>query len=382
MVLLLFFVLHNNAMAAQVTGLYDAEVPVEGQETAQRNKAIVEAFKQVLIKITGNRGIVYQDQLAKDIRKAPRYVQQYRYRLVEAPVEAVKPLEAVPVGIPASLPVSAAPTRMLRVSFDENAVNRMLREHGFTVWGNMRPATLVWLSTEQEGWRNLVAPEADELVYSGIIDATGERGVPILFPLMDLEDQRALQVSDIWGGFADNIQHASARYGPDAVITGRLVKLGPDLWRAAWTLFIGKEEFLWDSEGDSLAMAAETGIHSGMDLLVSRFAPLAGDGSIGGLHLRVAGVENLRAYAKIKNYLIEQGVVEQASLVFVEPSAVTYSLQVRGGQYALERDISLSGVLLPDILEGVDPRFPPKVQVSSEVLVDSGEAVLRYRLQP
>ncbi|VAX05417.1 hypothetical protein MNBD_GAMMA26-1544 [hydrothermal vent metagenome] len=365
--LLFYVVAGGTAMAAKVSGLYGAEVMVEGQETGQRNKAIIEAFKRVLVKITGNRGIIDHPKLAKDIRKAPRYVQQYRYRLVQ-------------VEIPEK--VAVPPVRMLLVSFDENAVNRLLRQRGFAVWGHMRPATLVWLSTEQDGWRTLVIPEADELIMSGLLTATGERGMPILFPLMDLEDQAALQVSDIWGGFADSIQRASNRYGPDAVITGRLVKVGPGLWRADWTLYLQGEELLWDSKGDSLAMAVEAGIHSGIDVLASRFAPIAGDDNIGGVHLRVAGIADLRSYARIKDYLMGQGIVEQAALAFVEPDAVTYALQVRGDQRALEQDISLSGVLISDAPEGIDSSIPPTGHTPPEVLTDSGEAVLRYRIKP
>ncbi len=87
--LLLLTITASPAFSAQVSGLYSAEVPAEGQETHQRNRAIVEAFRQVLVKVTGNRDVIHHPQLADEIRNAPRYVQQYRYRMVtlEAPAE-------------------------------------------------------------------------------------------------------------------------------------------------------------------------------------------------------------------------------------------------------------------------------------------------------
>ncbi|MFC1603373.1 DUF2066 domain-containing protein, partial [Pseudomonadota bacterium] len=229
------------AFSAQVSGLYEAEVPAAGQEVEQRNRAIVEAFRQVLVKVTGNRGVVHHPALAEEINSAPRYVQQYRYRVVEQELPASSP------------PQVQKQVRMLRVKFDEIAVNRMLRQQGVAVWGDKRPATLVWLATEENGKRTLAMADADEQAYSGMLDVMERRGVPILFPLMDLEDQVNLQVSDVWGGFADTIWQASERYGPDAVMTARLVKFGPGLWRAGWTLLLGKKEFLWDSEGESLS---------------------------------------------------------------------------------------------------------------------------------
>jgi len=352
---LLWLMMAAPAFSAQVSGLYEAEVLAEGQEVEQRNRAIVEAFRQVLVKVTGNRGVVHQPLLADEINSAPRYVQQYRYRVVMQEQQQV---------------------RMLRVKFDKNAVDRMLRQQGVAVWGDKRPATLVWLATEQNGRRSLVMADSDEQAYSSLIGAMERRGVPILFPLMDLEDQTRLQVSDVWGGFADTIWQASERYGPDAVMTARLVKFGAELWRADWTLLLGKKEFLWDSEGDSLAMAVEAGIHAGMDLLASRYAPSAAENSVDAIYLHVSGVNDLYHFARLQRYLLGQGAVEQASLAFVEPRAVTYALQVRGGQHALEQGISLSNILFPDVTEGMSTQQPP------EMAIESGAVVLRYHMQP
>jgi len=389
--LLMLLITVSPAFSAQVSGLYGAEVPAEGQETEQRNRAIVEAFRQVLVKVTGSQGVVHHPQLADEIRNAPRYVQQYRYRMVtiELPAEpsTEQPTESVAEGaeVNASQPSASAPVvskqmRLLRVTFDEKAVNRMLREHRVAVWGDRRPATLIWLATEQNGRRSLILSGSDDEVYSGILDVMDTRGVPILFPLMDLEDRSALQVSDVWGGFTDAIWQASERYGPDAVMTARLVQFGPNLWRAGWTLLLDEEEFLWDSEGENLAMAVEAGIHAGMDVLASHYAPSAAESSVDAIYLRVAGVNDLYSFARLQQHLVGQDAVEKLSLAFVEPEAVTYALQVRGGQRALEQGISLSRILSPDAAETVEKQT--SAMTPSEVLLESGEAILRYRLQP
>ncbi len=373
------------AFAAQVSGLYGAEVVAEGQETEQRNSAIAEAFRQVLVKVTGNQGIIHHPQLGGEIASASRYVQQYRYRMVmlEEPlaplVESQIESEVAAVATPPP-PTHFKQARMLRVTFDEQAVNRMLRQYGIAVWGGMRPATLIWLAIEQDGRRSLAMLDSGEQSYFGIFNAMEVRGVPILFPLMDLEDQTNLQVSDVWGGFADTIWRASERYGADAVMTARLVQFDSDLWRAGWTLLLEGKEFLWDSEGDSLAMAVEAGVHAGMDLLASNYAPSASDNNVDAIYLRVAGVTDLYSYAKLQRHLAGQDAVEQLSLAFVAPDAVTYALQVRGGQHALEQGISLSSILLPDRSEKIESQILSTVP--SEVMVGSEEAILRYRLQP
>ncbi len=381
--LLMVMTVASPAFSAQVSGLYGAEVPAEGQEAGQRNRAIVEAFRQVLVKVTGSREIIRQPQLAAEIRNAPRYVRQYRYRMATMKVSPAEPQTEPEAGETApapSLPVLPKQVRMLRVMFDEKAVNRMLRERGVAVWGSRRPATLVWLATERNGRRSLVMPDSDEQLYATLLDAMDTRGVPILFPLMDLEDQASLRVSDLWGGFSDTLLRASARYGPDAVMTARLVEFGPELWRAGWTLLLDKKEFLWDSEGESLAMTVEAGIHAGMDLLASHYAPSAAESSSDAIYLRVAGVDDLYSFARLQRQLSGQDIVEQLSLVFVEPEAVTYALHIRGGQRALEQGIALSRMLVPDRPEEISDQTLPTPP--SEVMADSGETLLRYRLQP
>lgn len=381
--LLLIAFASSPLFAARIQGLYAAEVPVAGQETEQRNQAIIQAFQEVLIKVTGSRGVVRHPELVSEIAEAPRYVQQYRYRLkpvASQPVEVVE--EPAPAPEESPTPVAeepeavtpAEPEKMLRVRFDEGAVNRLLRQHGLPVWGETRPATLLWLTAEQERRRRMLLPDAEGATFEAVMQVADQRGVPLLLPLMDLEDQARLHISDIWGGFADNIREASERYGPDAIITGRLVQFGPDLWRASWTLYLDDDSLIWDSEGDSLEMAAEAGAQTGIDMLASHFAPVSGGSGLGRLLLRVSGVGDLTAYARVSRYLREQAGVERLDLVYTEPDALVYDVQIRGGREALEQGIALSGTLLPVTVEGGGGLPVPAMS--------EGDVVLQYQLQP
>lgn len=385
LLLLTLLLLSLPLSAARVGGLYEAEVPVAGQETAQRNQAIIAAFKEVLVKVTGSRGTLRHPQLASDISEAPRYVQQYRYRLqpvetpppppeVEPPQQPDDETTQSPV-VEEAEPEPAAPEKMLRVRFDEGAVNRLLRQHGLPVWGETRPATLLWLTTEQNRRRTMLVPDAQAATLDAVLTVADQRGLPLLFPLMDLEDQSRLHISDIWGGFADNIRQASERYGPDAIITGRLVQFAPDLWRASWTLYLDGDSLIWDSEGDSLAMAAEAGAQAGIDMLASRFALVTGGAGTDRTLVRISGVGDLSAYARVSRYLGEQAGVEKLELVLTEADALVYSIQVRGGRKALEQGIALSGILQPIFVEdGGGALLDPSADVMG--------VTLHYQLQP
>ena len=133
----------GHAMAVTVSDLYEAEVPVEGQEAAQRSDAISRAFTEVLMKVTGHRGITNRQELTAEIANASRYVQQYRYRLLDA--------DPVANSTGQSEGENVEPQRLLQVSFDSGAVNSMLRGLGLPVWGDNRPSGLVWVGLEQGG---------------------------------------------------------------------------------------------------------------------------------------------------------------------------------------------------------------------------------------
>ncbi|MEJ1376448.1 MAG: DUF2066 domain-containing protein [Candidatus Sedimenticola sp. (ex Thyasira tokunagai)] len=339
-------------------GLYEVEVPVAGQETVQRNEAIRKAFGLMLVKVTGNRGVTERQELVDAIRKAPRYVQQYQYRL--APIEK-EALEATAMDSVAEPPMEPAgdspegavkaveeePARLLKVTFDRNAVERLLRAKRLPVWDGNRPSGLIWLGVESGSKRRLGLPDADVELYAAMVESSGDRGIPLIFPLMDLEDQAGMQVADIWGDFEANIRRASNRYAPDLIVSGRLIQLSGRLWRAQWSFYLADQVVKWSDESSAVEILADQGVQRIADLLAERFAPLGGDDGVSLVRLRVEGVHNFKGYLTVGNMLRSQGAVDHVDILFVEPDAVTFGLQARGGIQLLEQGLVLGGILIP-----------------------------------
>lgn len=61
-------------------------------------------------------------------------------------------------------------------------------------------------------------------------------GLPVSIPLMDLDDNMAVNATDVWGRFADPILKASQRYGAEMVVLGKLTPEG-DKWSIDWGLY-------------------------------------------------------------------------------------------------------------------------------------------------
>ena len=101
----------------------------------------------------------------------------------------------------------------LAVQFDANAVQRLLQDAAVPMWSGSRPVTLMWLAYEQDYNRQVVATSTpmDQPVKHNLMQQMHRRGLPVVLPLMDLEDEMRVSASDIWGRFPEPVINASSR---------------------------------------------------------------------------------------------------------------------------------------------------------------------------
>ncbi len=100
------------ATAAPAT--YSGEAPVASQSETERSEALKTALADVVIRLSGDRGVLARGDVARAVAEAGRYVLQYQYR---------RDVEADAAG--------AAQVRLSLVAeFDSAAVDRMLANLG------------------------------------------------------------------------------------------------------------------------------------------------------------------------------------------------------------------------------------------------------------
>ncbi|WP_457676637.1 DUF2066 domain-containing protein [Thiolapillus sp.] len=324
---LLFVFLFSSGGLWAAQSLYAVEVPVADGSPQARKAAITEAFERVLVKASGHRELRGRAGMKKLLRNAGNHVQQFRYR--------VRPAVGTEDG-----------QRLLWVAFEKGTVQKALGELGLSVWEQGRPEVLVWLAREEQGRRGLVDPERDAVLLDALRDTASRRGLPLLLPLMDLQDQSALRVSDVWTADRPSLEKASSRYGARAVLAGRLWRKGR-AWVGKWTLFLGDTEKTFSSSGADEAAAASEGLDKVMDWLASRYVPAVDSESAEKVRLRFLNVKNLRDYSSIMGLLESldalSGVVVQAS----SGDQLLVQVQVRGGADILVQRLSLEADLAP-----------------------------------
>jgi hypothetical protein len=311
------------APAATFVDLYTVTVAPDPTAADQTEAATRAAMERLLIRVTGNR---------------------------QAPLEpALQPLLAAPRSFVSSSGQDRQGQALF--GFSRSQVERALTELGQPVWGPERPLTLLWVAVDDgAGGRALLGagggaelgapptPQMTELmatVREEIAAAADERGLPIAWPLLDLQDMGAVTFLDVWGGFEEGILAASARYRADAVLIGR-VRPGLVGTEVEWLFVHGVER-------RPLAVGA---VRDGLDAAADRYAAdLATVGGASSTLLSVRGVRTPADYARVVSYLERQSVLQSVDVESFESETLNLRVTARGDARVLERLLAIGGVL-------------------------------------
>jgi uncharacterized protein len=327
--------------AAEVKNLYEAEIVVAGKERTIRTEAFGLALLQVAVKVGGTRGAAANPVIVEAMQNPDRLVQKFRY-------ENIVPA----VGEDAS---AASPGLKLWVQFDAKAVDALMREAGMSVWGRVRPSVLVLVAIESANGRELLSSD-DAAGWGAFIRRTAnERAVPMVLPLMDLEDRGHLRASDVWAGFEDNVRRAAQRYQSEGVLLGRIYERLPNFWEARWRLLLDDGRHEWVDEGEGLDAVLLAGVHESADLLASRFGGFTGVTAASGVPINVTGIRSLRDYARALKYLGSLDRVSRVDVIQVNSDSVSFRVDARGGRETVRQVIALGNTLAEDGLPGPSP---------------------------
>ena len=320
-----------SSQAAVVKDIYEVSLPVQSQASDIRRAAFEQAFIEVLVRASGNS----LASTSIDVRKASRYVQQYRY----LPLPETKP--AVGDTDP------SAPRHTLWVQFNEGAIKKLLRENALPIWGQQRPSVLLWLAVRDGQNRYILREQDSSAIKDAVALEAKRRGLPLAWPRMDQADRQAVGFADVWGSFWDPVMRASQRYPVDAVMIGRMNWLGGS-WQVNWSLMLDKQTANWKLKALDLELLMASGIDVATDQIASRFSVREDVGNEGQLIVQVNGIQQLNSYAGAARYLRSLAPVKSVYVTEVDPKWVRFHIDMTGDMNDLQRIIALGRTLLPD----------------------------------
>nr|WP_281412022.1 DUF2066 domain-containing protein [Motiliproteus sediminis] len=315
-----------SAQAARVQNLYSAELMV-AQQTMQVSPDLGgQALAQVLVKVSGRPQVLETEPVRTALASPNRFVQQFSYQSAGQMLTNDDGVEV--------------PAQILRLDFIPALVDQLLQQAGFRPLGAVRPGVLVWIVEERGQQREFLGREEDP-VLAPMRERARERGLPLFRPLLDLEDQAALSVSDAWGFFAEPVTKASSRYQADAVLVGRLFPRGGG-WQSRWMLLHGDERVLFDGQGDSLGEHLGGAVDQTADRVFADYVVTVADDGGDGVLVEVGGVSQFDHFAPVVDALREMTVVRSVQLLEQNHEVLTLKLQLNGSLDQLKRAIALN----------------------------------------
>ncbi len=321
--------LYSPAQAVIVDDLFTVELPVADQTSSLRLESFSKAFKQVIIKVSGSDDALRSLAFKRPIQRSARYVEQFRY-----------------INLSTTDDEEFAGGRLfLRVEFDQQLIESLLREHNFPVWGRERPTSLLVISYDVNETIRLVADDSSPELVEALDQMANQYAVPVLFPLMDLEDISRVSISDIVSRQIDKIDSMARRYSPDALVVGQIIGRSTEGWRGDWEVRFADQIFKWRYQSSSKSEVIDQVVKHLARILALEYALEDHRRVEQSLLLAVSEVDGIDSLEKVREYLKSLNVVDSVRVANINQEVVTYRLQLRNDISDLQRLIEFGEVL-------------------------------------
>ena len=318
------------AHSVLINDLYVAEVTTVSQSDAQRRRDAGTGLLDVLVRVSGRVDIVEHPLVTAALRTPENYYTEFSYQTIENG------------GSDAEL--SAPTPQKMQIRFEPSLISDLLRLAGFPVWGSNRPSVLFWVARGSGAERAVLGEGSSGVFAQSVRERAESRGVPVYFPVWDLEDSSRVTVSEIWGRFLDQIEAASERYSPDKLLVVRVEKRYAGQWHVDWSY---GDQGEWRVGTLLKASETEAAIALVDEITALLSAQYAGTSARSALRLNVEGISGVAALAEVERYLQRLSSVLDVRLRRVKGDLLTFDVRSEGDLeqlidlIALDRDLTL-----------------------------------------
>lgn len=318
--------------AAEVKNLYQAQLPIDSRDQQARDHLTPELLKQVIVKVVGNSSVVENADLSAVLSKATTLVQQYEYQrtnVVQA--DLTQPDQLV-----------------LKQRFDADGVNKAMRDLGLPIWGKVRPDILAWVAVKQDDKNSLLGLENSETDFiQPLHEAAEQRGLPILLPLMDLEDLSQVSFDAVWQQDDAAIQTASLRYGADILLLAQ-VNLHEDNAMIDWQMVIDGDIQHWQSQGQRQD-AFKRGIGELADVLADRYSQTFDTNQAAQrLQMNISDVMDYADFTRLMTYLRQLDYITDIRVINLNDQKLDLDITFNGNLQVLQRTLAVGRMLIQE----------------------------------
>lgn len=366
--------------AVEITGLYDAQVEVVDRASQTFRGATQDALAEVIVRVSGSSRAIESPDIVTALSKPDRFLLQFGYEKLP-PREAVVTdsggaFDETLLGVGDDEVLEALPELLLKLQFDEKAINQLLRRAGLPIWASNRPDVLLWLGAEQDGQRQLVSPSSAVGLSDALLKEGERRGLPLSMPIYDLQDQAVVSIGDIWGLFTDRLIEASTRYPTSGILMAKVFQNNDGQWQGSWVLHVEGRSEWFDSQGTNADEAIAQAIDWATDQMASRFAILASGDDADAVELQITGVNQLKSYAQISEYLDGLVAIRRVEMKAIQGEKLTFQVYLESDKEQFQQALKLDGrmgLLGESVIEQAMPSQSEPSQIESLESVNSDD---------
>jgi uncharacterized protein len=298
------------AFAAGAVSLYSADVPIANQTAALRASAITDAFKQVLVKVSGNAQVATVPAIDAAIAKAGDDVAQYRYWSRPDPLNM------------------QSQQQFLRVTFSQPAVRQVLMTAGQAIWGADRPALMLWLAIQTPDQKILMSQDSGPAFVQPLLTSVQQRGLNVILPALDLTDLSAINFKNVWLQMWPQMEAAGKRYQPRGIIWGRVNEEANGQWQGSWVLHFNGDSVQWNTKGASLTDVMTQGVNNIANELAQRLSGLPTTTDKQQQLVEIDNIRNMNDFRRAMTLLKKLSIVDDVTVQQVLPKRILLQVQL------------------------------------------------------
>lgn len=314
------------ASAVTVTDLYNASIPVSAQNSQTQAQAFKTGLEQILVKISGNTNVLQNKAISAAIKSAGNYVKEFSY------------------GDSSTDPAG----NVLNISYQPKAVLSLLQQNQLAIWGENRPLLAVWIVDQTGSQTQLVGTPSTNLPWiSALLSSAGQRGLPIVLPLLDATDTQAVNPTILQQNNTNILQTASNRYNADGIMVLQINETNPANISTQWNAVIGGKTIQFTLPGNNLTSIITQGINQLTDQLAQQFASTTNTASAQAIQLQITGLNNVTQYAELDRFLKDLAGISSVDLVSLSSNQAIFNLTLSAPIATIQQQLNLSHLLNP-----------------------------------
>ena len=361
------------SQASEAIDLFTTTTDVESESRQERVEASRAALKMLLIRVTGDKlALENYPLLGSSVDNADRYIASFSYQTVQInslsqgadgfthlafnETDSLLADLSVPstdtytdnssdasldnrssannaslsnseVLTPAVVPDIQDVLR-LNIVFQAEAIKALLQQAGAPFWQSNRPGVLVWLVEKSGDQQRMINAEIAPAFYRALSQAAKARGVPLIQPLLDLEEASQISAADVWNLSTPAINRASKRYDNGAVLVGKFSQAYDKSWFGQWMLLYRGERHVEHYRGSELADYFTQGSDLVADRLALDYAVVINQTQLdNNLTIKFSGIRKPADYLALSEYLRQVPALKAIQLSHIDGEHCYFSLE-------------------------------------------------------